>query len=339
MIDSKSTSFVIRAPNWIGDAVMAEPIFGLLKEEYPESKICCLASPAICEIYQNHPHIDSFLPFLRSKKEKKKEAKRIRQVLKKSSFDIGLLLTGSFSSALQFYQAKISRRIGFATHWRSLFLTDAVEDELTDHLVQSYKRLLMPLGISAGNEAPKLYLSEEEKTAAEKTLAECHLDKESFLIGLNPGAAYGMAKCWPKENYAALAQKLLEDKKFHLLFFGDKSSKEFIDSICPQNNPRVHNFAGKTNLRQLAALIHATDLFITNDSGPMHIAQSLDTPIVAIFGSTNPSRTGPFNCHDSVIYKQVSCSPCYLRACPIDFRCMKSISVDDVCSTIYSKLL
>lgn len=199
MNDSEKFAIVVRAPNWIGDAVMAEPVFRLIKEAYPLSKVSCLATDAICELYQNHPQIDAFLPFSRTKKEKKKEYRHITELLKKSSFDIGLLLTGSFSSAWQFYRAKIARRIGFATHARSFLLTDSLNDTPANcHLVASYKSLLKPLGISAGNDEPQLFLSNSEKNKLTSLYKNAALKKMTILLDSIQEPPMGWQNVGPK---------------------------------------------------------------------------------------------------------------------------------------------
>ena len=151
-----------------------------------------------------------------------------------------------------------------------------------------------------------------------------------MLIGINPGAAYGSAKCWPPERYRALAKRLLERSDAAIVFFGDASSFQMVKEICQGLPERVMNLAGVTNLRELASLIKDCNVFVTNDSGPMHIADAFGVKIVALFGSTDECVTGPFGQPEAVINKKASCSPCFKRVCPIDFRCMKEIDVEEV---------
>jgi len=153
--------------------------------------------------------------------------------------------------------------------------------------------------------------------------------KGKRLVGINVGATYGSAKCWPAERFRDVALKLLEDD-LYVLFFGDATTASLVKEICLTLPERAMNLAGVTTLRELACLIKDCDVLLTNDSGPMHIAAALETPLVALFGSTDDRATGPFGQADSVIHKHVSCSPCFKRECPIDFRCMKEIGVDEV---------
>lgn len=324
--------FLVRMPNWLGDAVMATACLHDLKAHFPDSSITVLAPPAIQELLQENPNIDHRIVFSRKKGEKSKEAKRVQEEIKARSFDLGILLTGSLSSAWQLYRAGVPRRIGFGCHFRSPLLTDAIpETPKTMHLVESYKELLRPLYVPSSLTAPELFLSGEEKREAEGILASYGIEPHHRLIGINPGAAYGSAKCWPPEYFRELTEKLLDDANTRLIYFGDPLTKALVDHITEHfPKERVINLAGRTSLRLLIALIDCCTLFITNDSGPMHIRAALKKPLVAIFGSTNEIKTGPYGMADSVIHNHVPCSPCYLRKCPIDFRCMRTIRVADV---------
>lgn len=149
------------------------------------------------------------------------------------------------------------------------------------------------------------------------------------MIGINPGAAFGSAKCWPKTSFEKLLERLVVETPHLMVVFGDMAGSALVDEITQGMGERVVNLAGKTTLRELLALIEACDAFLSNDSGPMHIAAALQVPLIALFGSTNPTKTGPYK-FGEVIYKKVFCSPCYRRVCPIDFRCMEKISADEV---------
>jgi len=158
------------------------------------------------------------------------------------------------------------------------------------------------------------------------------------LIGINPCAAYGSAKCWLPERFSELARKLIEsDARIKVLFFGSGDSVPLVNEICCDLLPGAVNLAGVTSLKELVSITSLCQLFITNDSGPMHIADALHVPLVAIFGSTDPIATGPYNTGE-VLQKKVECAPCFKRTCPIDFRCMKKITVDDVFNEARRKL-
>jgi heptosyltransferase II len=341
-ISLKNKRVLVRMPNWLGDAVMATAALKDLSEQLNQENgtLTVLAQDHICQLLEHTPLVHEYLSFSRSKEKKQSEAKRIQKIISKNKFDIGLLFTGSFSSAWQFYRAEIPIRIGFSIHFRSLLLTHPQKDlqDANTHLTTTYKRLLLPFGIPESVTAPLLYITEEEKRRALETHLSLGITPNSTIIGINPGAAYGQAKCWPQANFSALSQELINRGNVQLLYFGDRSSNEMITSICQNLQNNAHNLAGKTSLRELLALIGTCHLFITNDSGPMHIANALDVPLIALFGSTNSIKTGPYgsveHARGVVIQKKVACSPCYLRTCPIDFRCMKKISVEDVLSVV-----
>jgi heptosyltransferase-2 len=176
---------------------------------------------------------------------------------------------------------------------------------------------------------PELFITPQERRDLKILLEEHRIPADHKIIGVNPLAAYGAAKCWPAERFRELAVRFSKEKKVTLLFFGEPSTALQVQEMIRGIAPNVVNLAGRTSLREFMAWVEAVDLFLTNDSGPMHIAAALKTPLLALFGSTNEIATGPYK-HGSLIHKHVECSPCYLRKCPIDFRCMKRIAVDEV---------
>ena len=316
-------------PNWIGDAVMGIPVLQDISEKYPSCSIDVVCHKAIGDLLENNPYVSKKLVY--SKKDSKKREVIVSE-LKENHYDVGLLLTRSFSSALWFFQARIPNRIGFKDHFRSLLLRpglDIPKNEETEHQIITYKRLLEPLSIPISSTMPKIYLQKDEIDAARKKLSEYNVPSDALICGINPGAAYGSAKCWPPEHFKSLVLLLLQNPKVYVVFFGDDLSKDLVASITSEFQTRVVNLAAKTTLRELMAYTSLCSCFVTNDSGPMHIASSLGCTVVAIFGSTNPIKTGPYG-NAKVVKHDVACSPCYLRKCPIDFRCMNKILANEV---------
>lgn len=288
----------------------------------------------VAPLLKEDPHLDEVLSFQRpSRWVHRKQHLEIIEMVRRGEYDLGVLLTNSLSSAWWFYRAGVARRLGFKAYWRSPLLTDAVpfpENKESKHLVETYKELLVPLGIPHSETPPMLYLTDGERTAARLLLSRHGVERGAHtLIGINPGAAYGSAKCWLPERFKTLTERLIEDPDVRVVYFGDQAGAPLVNKICSGFDDRVINLAGKTSLRELVALIAACNVFLTNDSGPMHIAAAVGTPLVALFGSTNATKTGP-KPSGRVIQKDVACSPCYKRTCPIDFRCMKRIEVDEV---------
>jgi heptosyltransferase-2 len=337
---SEFENILVRLPNWIGDLVMATPVLFALKKRYPKAKLSAMVKNPLGDLLLKDPHIDELFRFDKASGFARRNVRRdIVEKLAQGKYDLGILLTNSFSSAWWFAQARIKRRIGFATDMRSLFLTDAVrspEEIETQHQIKTYGEVLKPLAISVEQE-PKLYLTQDEIEQAKKALVEFGVPLDKPLIGINPGAAYGSAKCWLPDRFREVTLRLLKKTDATILFFGDRAGSTLVKEICQGLPKRVVNFAGVTSLRELMAYIHLCQVLLTNDSGPMHMACALDTKVVALFGSTEDQLTGPFK-NAIVIRKRVSCSPCFKRTCPIDFRCMTEISVDEVVSALLESL-
>lgn len=333
MFLGKPQNILVRMPNWLGDLVMGTPVLADLRLQFPEATITAMVSQGLAPVLQHDPHIDAIYGFKKASGWlHHNHNKQIISTLRKGDFDIGILLTNSFSSAYWMWQGKVARRIGFSGHFRGWLLNDPVlypADYQTIHHVLLYKHLLTPLNIPLSQTSPRLYVTEEEQKAVQNKLDSFHIPKNSLIVGVNPGAAYGAAKCWIPERFIEVTKKLLEDPRVYVLYFGDPAGTSLVETICKGLSDRVINLAGKTTLRELIAFIEACTVFLTNDSGPMHVASALGTPLVALFGSTSDIRTGPYG-GGEVIHKRAPCSPCYQRVCPIDFRCMKEISVDEV---------
>ncbi len=322
-------------PNWLGDFLMATPILTDLREALPDSKITVMVKRNFASLLSADSRIDELFLFEKPHSffARREEDRNIRKKIELGQYDAGLLLTNSFSSAWWFYQGKIPMRIGYADHFRKILLTHPMEKEDL-HQYRQYKRLLAPLGIEESTTLPSIVLPPKEIIKGKKWLSSLGVEEKGTIIGIAPSSAYGPAKCWPEENFRALTKRLLEDETLYLLFFGTASDSPLIERITHQLGNRAINLAGRTTLVELSAMIFLSHILITNDSGPMHIASALQKPTLALFGSTNPDKTGPVNSHAVVLKKELSCSPCYLRKCPIDFPCMKGITVQEVLEEI-----
>lgn len=316
---------------------MATPILQDLREAYPKARLTALCQHNIYPLLEHDPHLTEVIGYEKPSGWVHRALHHdVIDVLEKGAYDAGILLTNSFSSAWWFWRGKVKNRVGFRSSFRSWLLNVAVpfpKDLEQRHLVQVYKELLRPFGIVPSDTKPKLYLGDEEHQFQSDFFQLNGIGKDTIVVGINPGAQYGTAKCWPKDRFREVAFKLIEDPKVVVIFFGDNAGKEMVKEICHQMPSSVINLAGKTNLRELMALIASCTVFLTNDSGPMHIASALNIPLLALFGSTNPIKTGPFN-GGVVLNKKPACSPCYKRVCPIDFRCMTEITAEEVYQTL-----
>lgn len=330
-------TIMVRCPNWIGDAVMATPVFRDIKAIFPYAKVTALAHEPIAELLVGLDGVDDLLIFSREATKRHSENKRILAHLRTITPDVGILLTRSFSSSWMFWRASIPIRIGFSDHFRRLLLTHPIPlPQEEQHDVLSYQMLLKPFGSVCASPQLQLYVSQPEIHVMRMRLEKAGVSASARLLVVNPGAAYGSAKCWPKEYFRAVIKELSAHPNTAVVGIGNAAFRESINEIL-QALPNTYNFAGETTVRELMALLSISHAVLTNDSGPMHIAAAFKKPLVALFGSTNPRRTGPWNC-GTVIYKHVPCSPCYRRTCPGDFRCMTSITPEEVLDVLHPML-
>lgn len=322
---------------------MATPVIADIRKKWPEASITAMCQSNVAGMLKHDPHLNEVFSYKKpSGWIPKQQHWEIIEALRFGKYDLGIVLTNSFSSAWWFLFGNVKNRIGFATNGRSLLLNKAVpfpENLETQHLVITYKMLLEPMGIPLSDTPPTLYISKQEFDSARALLATFGVDPDKqTLIGINPGAAFGSAKCWLPDRFQGVTKRLLEDPSMYVIYFGDPAGASLVNEICKDFSERVINLAGKTSLRELLPLIKLCSVFLTNDSGPMHIAAALKVPLVALFGSTSDVKTGPYG-GGTVIHKHVECSPCYKRVCPIDFRCMKRIEVDEVYNALRSAII
>jgi heptosyltransferase-2 len=329
---TKIEKIIVRMPNWIGDLVMATPVLADLRKNFPDASITAMCCAPICDLLKQDQSIDELFCFKKPKNNfLRRESRDIIAKIRAGKYDLGILLTNSFSSAWWFWQGGVKRRIGYSGNFRSFLLSDSLSfPKEKEHAVISYKRILSPLGIAISKTPPKLFVTDKEVQESKTLLFRQGYKAGKKLIGMNPGAAYGSAKCWPPERFQQLAKKLLDRTDASIVFFGDVSMIPLVKKICQGLPERVIDLAGVSNLRELACIIKDCSVLVTNDSGPSHIAAAFEVPVIALFGSTDHEVTGPFGQSQNVIHKKTKCSPCFKRVCPIDFPCMKKISVDEV---------
>jgi heptosyltransferase-2 len=261
---------------------------------------------------------------------------KLIQALRSERFDAAVLFQNAFQAAWMAWCAGIPLRIGYARDGRRSLLSEAVEVPSRasyGHEAYYYLQLLFRCGLIEKPPAVKevhLHLADSERRWAAKQLQTVGLSGRRFLIGICPGASFGAAKRWLPERYADLADRLIDALGADVLIFGSPAETPLAEAVARAMAHTPVLVAGKTTLREFMALLARCHLAVTNDSGPMHLAAALGVPLLAIFGSTNERGTGPIGLRARVIKHPVECSPCGLRECPIDFRCMTRVSVDDV---------
>lgn len=324
---------------------MTTPAVAALRSLLPTAHISVLVRPWVAPVFSEHPAVDEVILFGYSGANNTLTEKIfLSRSLKAKQFDLAVLFPNSFESALIAYLARIPRRVGYRTDGRHLFLTlpvDVPEDRRTRHevfyylgLIHSLQRRFFQDSVGAmPTGPPRLHVNvpAEGRAAAREFRSRVDPLENALLIGFNPGAAYGPAKCWPVEQFASLGRMLVERfPSCHILVFGTAKEEAVASSICASLGERGHNLAGRTTLAQVMGIIGILDLLVTNDSGLMHVGAGLDIPLVAVFGSTNPVTTGPWSGKSLIVRHELSCSPCLKRTCPSDFGCMKGIGVDEV---------
>jgi lipopolysaccharide heptosyltransferase II len=329
--------FLVRAANWIGDAVMSLPALEALRARFPSADIVVLAKPWVSELYWSHPALSRQIVY---DPEGEHTGPRgfwgMVETLKAERFDAVILFQNAFHAAWMAWWARIPIRIGYARDGRRGLLSDAIEvppAAAYDHQAYYYSHLLFRAGLidkPKPVEEVRLALSDSEKKWAEKRLESLGLGVLRLLVGLNPGASFGPAKCWLPERFGDLADRLIVGLEADVLIFGSRQERPLAEEIARAMKQKSTVLAGETTLRQLMALLAQCRLIVCNDSGPMHLAAALSVPLVAVFGSTDERATGPLSKRARVVRHPVACSPCGLRACPIDFRCMTGVSVDEV---------
>ncbi|MGA3328297.1 MAG: lipopolysaccharide heptosyltransferase II [Terriglobia bacterium] len=328
---------LVRATNWVGDAVMSLPALEALRAGFPRAEIVLLSKPWVSELYWHHPAVNRQIIYKPNSAHRGPLgfAKLIRE-LQAERFDAALLFPNAFQAALMAWLARIPLRIGYARDGRGLLLHDAIEPPLPaayGHQVYYYLQLLFRAGAidkPQPVEEIQLRLTEAEKHWATRKMDALGLSGPRFLVGLAPGAAFGPAKRWLPERFAGLADRLIGALNADVLIFGSAAERPLAEEIAGAMKHTPAIAAGETSLRQLLALMAQCRLIVTNDSGPMHLAAALGIPLVAIFGSTDERATGPLGTRVRIVKRGVECSPCGRRVCPIDFRCMRDISVEEV---------
>jgi len=331
---------LVRAPNWVGDAVMCLPALDALREAFPESEIAVLARPVTGEVFVDRPGAYRVVTCdYQGEHAGWWGMLRLARSLRRERYDLALLFQNAFGAALLSALAGIALRCGYATDGRRVLLTHPVacpDPQRALHQVRYYLDMLTPLVNTVPVQAPVLYVSQEEETMANRLLQEHGVRGADVLIGVNPGSVYGGAKRWLAERFAEVADRLIVDVRHRspnpvrCLIVGGPGEQALGEAIARRMLSNAVVLSGRTSLRGLKAVLKRCCLLVTNDTGPMHMANALGVPVVAVFGSTDPVATAPYNGLSSVVRTPVDCSPCLLRECPIDHRCMTSVSAGQV---------
>ena len=318
---------LVRAPNWVGDAVMSLPVLTGLHRLFPGARTAVLAVPRVAPLFAGQPGVAEVIPYPAGR-EKWRTLFSLR-----GRFDLALTLPNSLESAFAMWLTRTPCRLGYAADGRSPFLTTVMKGRRTLrglHQVYYYLGLLEAFSPVREFSPPHLHLSGEELTKGRALLSGNDQNPHGPWIGLAPGASYGPAKRWPPERFAAVGEILQQEFQARVVLLGGPDDRQAAAEVQGFARGNFLDLTGQTTLRQALGVLAHLKVLITNDSGLMHAAAALGVPVVAIFGSTSPAATAPFTRQAAIIHNPLPCSPCLKRTCTADYACLRGITVDEV---------
>jgi len=333
---------LVRGTNWIGDVVMTLPALASIRKTFPGARIAVLAKPWVAEIYRLSTDADEVILFEAPGRHAGIRGKlRLAGELRDRRFDAAILLQNAVEAAILARLAGIPLRAGYNSDGRGPLLTHSVQRTQAIrqvHQIDYYLAMVRALGGVPADRAVRLQPGSAYDGIARSLFSRFGLETGRLLIGVAPGAAFGPAKKWFPERFSAVADRLVDETKAQVLLFGSGKDRESTAAVGKSARHRFIDIAGETDLKEAISLMARCALFLSNDSGLMHVAGALGLPTVAIFGSTNPLTTSPAGQKSVVIHHAVDCSPCLKPVCPTDFRCMEGIGVAEVYRTAKSLL-
>lgn len=325
----KQLKILIVEPNWLGDVIFTTPAFKAVKKAYPESFLAVVVARRAAPILKNNPYIDKIFK-LDEKREEKNIFSKIKFIkkIKAYHFDKAFLFHRSFTKTLLIYLGQAKEIIGYNYKKRSILLNKKIPVINKDsvHKQDYYLNILKISGIDIDNKNCQVYVTEKEEKNIKRLIPEI-ASGDKYLIGLNPFSNWP-PKNWPLSYYQKLVKKVLSQLPNSLFFITSKNKQKEISKYFQQFGQKVLDLSGKTNLRQLACLYKHLDLVISGDSGPLHIAGSVGTKFIAIFGPTDPKCTKPINnAAGHLLFKNNICPvPCYQEPCPKNHQCILQIT-------------
>ncbi len=329
---------------------MCLPALKDLRECFENSEITVVARPAIAGLLGAQGGITDVIVYDHNEEHQGVFGLlRLSQVIRNRAFDAAVLFQNAFEAAVLAVLSGIPTRIGYATDGRGWLLTQAIPPPVQPslHHTRYYQQLVETMThISSGNSTPTLSVPRQNQTDLEQRFPDIFSSSKTLLIGINPGSIYGSAKRWLPERFSELGDQLVQhiQAKFpelssvRCVLIGGKGEDVLGLAIANRMRTQPIVLSGKTTIQELLAVLQRFALLVTNDTGPMHLAQALGIPVVALFGPTNLEATGPAGEESCIIHEQVRCAPCLLRSCPIDHRCMTQISTDRVVKVVMENI-
>jgi heptosyltransferase-2 len=329
---------LIRATNWVGDAIMALPALRAVRNRFPEASIAIVARRYVADIYRGEEICDELIAYdPQTIHAGLAGRERLARQLRAQKFDVALLLQNAFDAAWLAWRAGIPERVGYARDGRSLLLTKKISvprpGEIPAHEQFYYLELVRRAGwIDSldGESFVSLKVSDEQRRHAEATLLSAGARQNVSRIAIGPGASYGSAKCWPPERFGDFVNRFRNHTDADVILFGTAADQKVSDAIAANIKGSCITLVGKTAIVDLPALLSRCQIFVGNDSGAMHVAAAVGLPVVAIFGPTDPHGTAPITPRCTIVQEKPYCSPCFLRRCPIDHRCMNKVQPESV---------
>jgi heptosyltransferase-2 len=312
---------LVRAPNWVGDVVLSLPALRDVRRAFPAARLTVLARPWVADLYRGLPEVDE----VAESRGSRADVARVR-----GAFDLAVLLPNSFGAAFVPWAAGTAERWGYATDGRALLLTRAARVPASVRgrsQVYYYRAMLAGVGLDTTAPPDASYPCPDDWRERGRELLGAG---EGPWLGLNPGAFYGTAKRWLPERFAAVGDLVAARTGATVVLVGGPQERGLAERIAAQMTAPARVLTGQTSLPELVGVLANLRGFVTNDSGPMHLAAALGVPQVAVFGSTDWRETAPFDEKATVIREETECAPCMLRECPIDHRCMTRVTVDRV---------
>jgi len=333
--DLKPFRMLVRSPNWLGDACMAVPAVRAIKQGRPDAHLTILSPANAAPVWRNVPEVDAVIEKLRDDS----VFAVARKLRRAEPFDAGILLPNSPRTAIEMRMAKIPRIVGYASSWRKWLIHQQIPAKIHNgppaHHVEHYLQIAHRIGADCSPHA----LFDPINIPANQ---HPHQKPNEITIGICAGAEYGPAKRWPLERFAKTTSLVdaspPHGRQIRWILFGSPAEVALGEELAAKIPGQCNNLAGKTNMDELIAALRQCTLLLSNDTGTMHLAALLGVPTVAIFGSTEPRWTRPLGKQHTVLREHVECSPCFLRQCPLDFRCMKAIEPEMAAKAILAAL-
>jgi lipopolysaccharide heptosyltransferase II len=328
--------------NWVGDVIFSTPIFKALKKAYPQATVSCIAVPRVQDILKSCPYVDEIIIYDEKGCHYSAWGKlKIIWQLRKKKFDIVFLLHRSWTRAFLVCLAWIKRRVGYDTKKRGWLLTHRVEplEDDVPHRSDFYIHVIEDYGVKVDDRTCELAVDPKDMKKVRKILWDKNISPEERFVVINPGGNWDL-KRWPKENFTKLVKRIVDELHVKVVISGAPKDIKLADNITSSSGVNCINLAGKTNLKQLVALMECAHTVVSSDSGPMHIANCVGTNTIGIFGPTRPEITGPRGKGKTIILQEdIKCNQyaCYNLNC-LDNICMKTVTVDAVFDAV-SKFL